>query len=131
MTKKVSTQKQTLSTKVPKAIKTKIEKEAIEKGISTSEHLASILEKYEEQKERIDWLENELLEKNRQISRHQTSIEDIQISLTDAQKLQFQAESRNREISDKYTEVLEEQQLLLTEVETVKNKPFLQRLFNR
>lgn len=131
MTRKKSAQKQTLSTKVPAKIKERIEQEAQEEGISTSEYLASILEKYEEQKERIDWLENELLEKNRQISRQQTSIEDIQISLTDAQKLQFQAESRNREISDKYTEVLEEQQLLLTEVETVKNKPFFQRLFNR
>lgn len=131
MTRKKSAQKQTLSTKVPAKIKERIEREAQEEGISTSEYLASILEKYEEQKERIDWLENELLEKNRQISRQQTSIEDIQISLTDAQKLQFQAESRNREINDKYTEVLEEQQLLLTEVETVKNKPFFQRLFNR
>lgn len=131
MMEKKTRQKQTLSTKVTVTIKEKIDKEAQEKGISTSEHLADILEKYEEQKEHISWLENELNERNLQTNRLQNSLEGVQANLTEAHKLQNNAESRNRELNKQYIEVMEDKQLLVTEVETVKNKSFWQRLMNK
>lgn len=129
-TGKVTRQKQTLSTKVIVSTKERIDKEAAEKGISTSEHLSNILEKYEEQKEEIEFLKNELHEKNKQLSRTQTTLENIQISLDDSLKLQQQAENRNRQLSDEHRKAVEERQMLIEEKTETKKMSIIERFRN-
>lgn len=123
--------KQTISAKVTVLIKEKIDKEAKEKGVSTSEHLASILDKHEEQKKKLILLEKELTKRDEEVKRLQDLLDALQNNLTTAQKLQNRAEMRAQEINDKYLESIEEKQLLVADVEIEKSKTFLQRLFNR
>lgn len=131
MTEKKAMRKQTLSTKVTAFIKERVDKEAKEKGVSTSEYLANILDEYEEQKKKIVSLEKELVKRDQEVNKLQDLLEALQLNLTNAQKLQERAEMRSREINDKYLESLEEQQLLVADIETEKSKTLFQRLFNR
>lgn len=131
MTAKKSTRKETLSARVPKATKEKYDKKAQEKGVSTSEHLASVLVEYDKQKERIEWLEKQLDERNEQTNRLQSSLDKEQERVAEAHKLQTNAETRNRELNLKYIEMLDEQKQLVADVTEEKNKGFFDRLFNR
>lgn len=131
MTAKKSMRKQTISAKVTVAIKEKIDKEAKEKGVSTSEYLANILVEYEEQKKKLISLEKELTKRDEEVRRLQDLLDALQNNLTTAQKLQNRAEMRSQEINDKYLESIEEKQLLVADVEIEKSKTFFQRLFNR